>query len=233
MNYYQLLLICVLAGSVILLTGKYFFKRRRRNIFSMLIGDVQAYVSYLFEEHWQTDLAYHDLDHTRLVVKRTQEIASNFRLDDLQEFILFSAAWFHDTGQLTGPPASHEHRSVRLMEEFLSDKGIAPDIISAIGRCILSTSIPHSPSNILEEIICDADTYNLGNEEFLITDAKVAREMQKRADVDLGYWDKETLAFLSAHRFFTPYCKSMLSQGKQNNIHLVRERIKNKSGQTP
>ncbi|WP_412467451.1 HD domain-containing protein [Pedobacter sp. KLB.chiD] len=229
MNYYQLLLICVLAGYVILLTGKYFFKRRRKNIFSMLIGDVQAYVSYLFDEHWQTDLAYHDLDHTRLVVKRTREIASNFRLDDLQEFILFSAAWFHDTGQLTGPPAGHEQRSVKLMEEFLSEKGVDQEIISAIGHCIFSTSIPHSPKNILEEIICDADTYNLGNEEFLITDAKVASEMHKRGNEDLSNWDKKTLAFLSAHRFFTPYCKSKLSQGKQNNIDLVRERIKNKS----
>jgi len=228
MNNYFLLLIGLFLGLLALLIGNYFFKLRRKNVFDLLLEETEAYVSQLFQQHWHTDLVYHDLEHTKLVVSRTREIASNYRLDKLREFVLFAAAWFHDTGQLLGSPAGHEERSVILMREFMLDRGIELDVIFDIAACIRATTIPHDPRNTIQEIICDADTYNLGNEEFLITDEKVAREVNKRSGMDLTEWDNKTLNFLTAHRFFTPYCRSLLATGKQANIETVKARIKKK-----
>lgn len=221
-----LLLIGALVGALILIAGKFFFKRRRKSIFDTLLEEIASYVSDLFDQHWHEDLVYHDLRHTRRVVERTKEISAHYRLELSQKFVVLAAAWFHDTGQLVGPPNNHEERSVRLMEQFVLKKGIDLKIIYDIARCIRATTIPHSPNDILEEIICDGDTYNLGTEEFLITDNAVAMEMKKRVNADLVNWDFNTLNFLNTHRYFTPYCKSRLHVGKQKNIRMVEERIK-------
>lgn len=112
------------------------------------------------------------------------------------------------------------------MQEFLLSKGVEMKLIHRISACILATSIPHHPSGILEEIICDADAYNLGNEEFLTTDVKVRMETEKRGINGVGSWDEKTLGFLKMHKFFTPYCQEKLAEGKARNIKEVEERIK-------
>ncbi|MFD2287138.1 metal-dependent phosphohydrolase [Pedobacter petrophilus] len=228
MNNYSLWLGGLFLGLMALLIGNYFFKLKRKNVFDVLLEETEAYVSQLFQQHWHKDLVYHDLEHTRLVVSRTREIASNYRLDKLRQFLLFAAAWFHDTGQLSGNPSGHEERSVLLMKEFMLARGIELDVIFDIAACIRATAIPHNPRNTIQEIICDADTYNLGSEEFLITDEKLARELYKRCGMDLTDWDSKTLNFLTAHRFYTPYCGSLLTKGKEANIETVKARIKEK-----
>jgi hypothetical protein len=36
--------------------------------------------------------------------------------------------------------------------------------------CICATKLPQRPKSLLEEIVCDADKYNLGTENFLKSD---------------------------------------------------------------
>ena len=197
----------------------------RENRLDFLGRQLSGYVTTLFAEHTGDALLYHNLDHTRLVVSRTLEIASFYRLDASKCFVLLAAAWFHDTGQLFSGPVGHELKSVSIMEEFMEGIGLPPTKTREIKACILATRIPHAPENLLQEIICDADTYNLGTEEFLSTDDLLKEELRLRGhEVGMG-WDKATLDFLRTHRFFTSYCRGKLNMGKQRNIDLLRARI--------
>ncbi len=194
--------------------------------YEILRGQVREYVEMLFSMFWTPKLVYHNLGHTQRVVVRALEISGDFNLTGEELFILETAAWFHDTGQLIADPQGHEERSADFMEVFFRGKGLPTEITDKIEECILATTMPQQPTGQLEMILCDADTYNLGTEEFQLTDALIKRELMVRGSMPVGNWDMNTLALLLNHRFFTPYCKELLNYGKTTNIRMIRERIR-------
>lgn len=190
-----------------------------------LLDEVRIYVTDLFHEYQRINLVYHNLNHTQKVVKRAGEIAANFSLSDTELFIVLVAAWFHDTGQLEGGPKDHEDRSVAIMKTFLKEKKVPKEIIGKIEDCICATKLFENPKTVLEEIVCDADTYNLGTEEFLTTDQLLKKECILR-NIPVDHWEEKTLSLLECHKYFTPYCKALLKKGRERNIELVRSLLK-------
>ena len=193
-----------------------------------LIEEISAEVIGLFNQPRVNILKYHNVEHTKTVVKRTSEIAANYNLNDTELFILSAAAWFHDTGQLVGGTNLHEYRSVILMKRFLQPKGIEKEIIDKIEGCICATKLPQNPKSLLEEIICDADTYNLGTEAFIKTDELLKKEFELR-NMSIDNWEEKTLELLLSHNYFTPYCQVLLNKGREKNIDLLRYRVKEKT----
>ena len=126
------------------------------NAYLQLIEDIQKHVISLFDKYQTKELLYHNLEHTKTVVQRVSEIAAIYNLSDIELLILLAAAWFHDTGHLTGNAKSHEDRSVLFMKKFLEPKNIAKDIIDKIENCICATKLPQTAKSLLEETICDA-----------------------------------------------------------------------------
>lgn len=190
-----------------------------------LIDQVSTYVISLFNDYGGSDLLYHNLKHTTFVVKKSKEIAHHYSLSENENFILSTAAWFHDTGQLFHYGRDHEAESVIVMKKYLADKQIDSSIIGSIENCILATKMPHKPKSFLEEIICDADTFNLGTQDFLITDSLLKRECELKENKTIDDWDIKTLSLLEHHKYFTTYCRQLLNQGKQENINIIRSRL--------
>jgi predicted metal-dependent HD superfamily phosphohydrolase len=186
------------------------------------------YVISLYEKYQTAILLYHNLEHTQTVVTRTNEIAANYSLNKDKIFILSAAAWFHDTGHLFGEARDHEERSVSIMRDYLHTKGVEIEIIDLIEGCILATKVPQSPQSLLEEIICDADIYNLGTEDFFRTDKLLKRESELRNNcaLDDWNWDRRTLDLLQNHKYFTPYCHAALEKGRERNIEIMHTLVK-------
>lgn len=197
--------------------------------FSNLIQHVAIYVRGLYAQNQGPALLYHNLEHTETVVQRTYKIAANYSFTEREIFILVAAAWFHDTGHLFGAPEYHEERGVSIMTDYLTTKKVEKKIIDAVAGCILATKLPQAPKNLLEEIVCDADTSNLGTKDFLYTDSQLKKEYELRNIIPGEGWDKSTLGLLLQHRYFTPYCQGLLNKGKQENIEMVERRIKKDS----
>lgn len=195
----------------------------------ILFQNISAFVTSLFKQYQNENLLYHNLKHTQIVVKRAYEIASHYGLDEEGIFIVSTAAWFHDTGQLFGETKDHEKRSVSIMRDYLQTKEVENKIINSIEGCIMATKLPHNPATLLEEIICDADTYNLGTKEFLKTDKQIKKEFELRNNIQKEKWEKMTLHFLETHKYFTRYCQALLTKGKQENIEMLRLKINNLS----
>ncbi|MDQ6755361.1 MAG: DUF5706 domain-containing protein, partial [Bacteroidota bacterium] len=84
-------------------------------------------------------------------------------------------------------------------------------------------------ANLLQQIICDADTYNLGTKEFNGTNKRMRMEIKlKNGNVDKLEFSKKTLSMLEGHQFYTTYCKDLLSVTKELNMKKLKNKIQKK-----
>lgn len=187
---------------------------------------VENFVTELFEKNQTTALLFHNLEHTEKVVERTREIALQYQLSEKDQFILYTAAWFHDTGHLFVDPSAHEIKSVELMKDFLAKYSLDDDTLREISDCIMATKMPRNPQGTLQQIICDADTYHLGTKEFKVTNKQLRKEYEARKiSPPPGGWRKGSLEFMEAHVYYTDYCKNLLDEGKRDNIEKLRKKL--------
>lgn len=189
---------------------------------------VENFVIELYEKNEDDDkLYFHNLKHTEAVVERSREIAAQYNLPEKDQFVLYTAAWFHDTGHLFVDPSTHEIKSVELMKDFMAKYTDDEALIKEISDAILATRMPRNPNGLLQQIIGDADTYHLGTKEFKTTNKQLRKEYEARGIPEpAAGWRKETLRFMETHEFYTDYCKNLLAVGKKQNIDKLRKKAK-------
>jgi predicted metal-dependent HD superfamily phosphohydrolase len=191
-----------------------------KNIYKL----VEDHVNNLFETHKKPKLIFHRLEHTQEIVKRVEEIAAHYKLSEKEMMAVYVAAWFHDTGHLLTTPEYHEEKSVELMRSFMETNFPDPELVQTIGGCILATKRSTVPTTLLQQILCDADTYHLGTKDFKKTNKQVRKELAMDNEFSKIEYDIKTLEFLENHKYYTSYCIELLNKGKEENI----ERLKNK-----
>ncbi len=202
---------------------------------AQLRKNVEEYVRGLFQARQTSDLTYHNLKHTEGVVKHAQELGAAAKLDGRALAVLFVACWFHDVGHLDGlPPKDHEERSVKEMMHFFESHP-APDtqFTDEATRCIAATKVPQQPANLLESIVCDADTYHFGTPHFWETNKTVKAELKSRGlgDATKG-WREKTVQLLEKHQYFSAQARALLTEGKAQNLAQAKEKLAEKSGET-
>jgi predicted metal-dependent HD superfamily phosphohydrolase len=186
---------------------------------------VRDHVTELFEANKKSKLIFHTLEHTLEIVKRTEEIAAHYKLTEKELMAVYIAAWFHDTGHLFTTPDVHEEKSVELMKQFMQSNFPDPELMAVIEGCILATKRSVAPVTLLQQIICDADTYHLGTKDFKKTNKQVRKESTMDNAMSKTEWDIKTLEFLEGHQYYTSYCIELLTKGKQENIATLRRKI--------
>ncbi|MEP6594639.1 MAG: Pycsar system effector family protein [Ginsengibacter sp.] len=190
-----------------------------------LYKKIEEYEKGLFTQKHNSSLVFHDLKHTESVVKRAKEIAGHYSLSEKEMLIIFAAAWFHDVGHLFTTPAKHEEKSVEIMRNFMSANTDDKELITEIERCILATRAPRNPTNILQQIICDADTYHFGTKDFKFTNKLNEQESKLRnGALDKKDFNKKTLEMLKEHEFYTDYSKELLSKTKKKNMKKLKKK---------
>lgn len=196
---------------------------------------VEAHVTRLFEQSQDTRLVYHNLQHTQKVVYRAKEIASHYNLIETDTLVTYIAAWFHDTGYLVAEPSVHEEHSLKLMQDFMRDFPEEQNLVKSIEDCIMATKPGITPVNLLQQIVVDADTYNLGSKEFNTTNYLVYKEHTMRSGyISMLDWNKQSVKFLRNHQYYTQYCRELLNEGKKKNIKKLKKNIEeNKDDSTP
>jgi predicted metal-dependent HD superfamily phosphohydrolase len=193
---------------------------------------VEDHVTNLFENNKKPKLIFHSLSHTQQIVKRAEEIAAHYKLTEKEMVAVYVAAWFHDTGHLFTTPEKHEEKSVELMRSFMESNFPDPELVQIIEGCILATKRSNEPTTLLQQIVCDADTYHLGTKDFKKTNKLVRREMAADDGLSKIDWDIKTLEFLESHKYYTSYCIELLKKGKQENIERLRSKLVESSVKT-
>lgn len=196
-------------------------------MYNTIYKQVEEYVTDLFDKTKKKTLYFHSLEHTEKIVQRAQEIGAHYKLSEKETLAIYIAAWFHDTGHLFSEALGHEERGVEIMKNFMEKHSPDADLIRIVENCILATKRDKEPTTLLEQIVCDADTYHLGNKEFKKTNKQVRKEVstflkEPMAKMD---WDIKTLEFLEKHKYYTSYCQELLNAGKQENIERLRQKI--------
>ena len=146
--------------------------------YSKLSDDIKNYVRSVFTDNANSRHEYHNFSHTSGVVAAVNEISTHYKLNERDLFIVNTAAWFHDIGYFT-VIENHEEKSAAIAEQFLKEKGLNEETVTAIRNCILATRIPQRPNNLLEQIICDADLFHLGTDEFIKHNKEVRKESEE------------------------------------------------------
>jgi predicted metal-dependent HD superfamily phosphohydrolase len=190
-----------------------------------LLIQVRQYVVNLFNTKVNPAFIFHNLDHTKDVVKACELLADYYHINDEDRLPLVVAAWFHDTGYSSGTANGHEYLSQKHATEFLEGK-VDQEFITKVNRCIDSTRVPQSPRSQIEMIMCDADLFHLGTESFSDRNKLLRKEINKLSDKKISKkdWHKKNLIFLQQHQYFTSYGKEKLEPIKQKFIvELIRK----------
>lgn len=183
----------------------------------LLLQQAEEFVKKLFDTKVDAAFYFHNIDHTSGVVKAAQKIGLYYQLDEEDMISLLLASWFHDTGYSKGSGADHEAVSQQIASNFLQNHNVPENIIQKVKGCIAATRMPQQPSTLIEEIICDADLYHLGNGEGETHSKLLRKELNKSLNMDISKkdWRKTNIIFLQNHRYFTDYGRQNLEPVKQ------------------
>ncbi|MBD1362307.1 phosphohydrolase [Mucilaginibacter sp. ZT4R22] len=191
-----------------------------------LLKQVNEYVLAYYKTHADPRLVYHDKQHTENMVNRAIEIANHYQVNDRDYFVVVAAGWFHDTGYMVDI-ANHEEESAKIADTYLKNIGVTEEDIADIKGCIMATRMPQSPLSLLEKIICDADLYHLGTDDFFDTDKLMRKETETlhHNEIKKTDWWRKSIAFLSAHQYHTDYCQVLLNSTKEKNIQEIKNKL--------
>ncbi|MCW3090333.1 MAG: metal-dependent phosphohydrolase sub domain protein [Ferruginibacter sp.] len=191
-----------------------------------LSEQVKQYSLAFFSAPENQQLPYHNLAHTEGVVKAAVQIGNHYQLDNSDFFVVLTAAWFHDMGYSAEDAVGHEKRGAENAALFLRELGVDELTISRVQACIIATRLPQSPANLPEQIVCDADLFHLGTDEFAERNKLMRRECEKlyKEPLSKEEWRNSSIQLMQSHHYHTEYCKLLLNEKKQENLDKLLRR---------
>lgn len=196
--------------------------------YQQLLDQVCEYVLNYFKTHNTDKFVYHNKKHTEDVARAVTQIANHYQLNDRDFFCVSAAAWFHDLGYLVSIQ-NHEEHSIAIARAFLIEHAADAEDIKTIEACIAATKMPQAPVSLLDKIICDADLFHLGTEDFAKKDQQLLEEYNilNHADLNKLAWRQKTIKFLETHQYHTDYCRLLLNTQQQKNLDELKEKVAN------
>ncbi len=168
-------------------------------------------------------LYYHGIHHTLDVLRMAAEISAGEKVGGHDLVLVKTAALFHDSGFVKDKHAGHEHEGCLIVQDALPGFGYSPEDIRTICGMIMATKIPQSPTNLLEQIICDADLDYLGREDFYRIGDSLFEELQAYHLIrDEQDWNRLQVSFLTAHKFHTGTNKLLREPVKQQYLEELK-----------
>lgn len=198
---------------------------------SHIIDNTQKFVVELLTNNLDKKFLYHNLRHTQRVVKSTKQILESCSLSNQEKEILELVAWLHDTGYTKGIH-NHEESSCEIAEEFLTNEGYSVDKISKVKECIMATKWNTKPTNLMEEIIRDADSSHFAQSSYLETSDLLREELDLLGVKNYSQkdWIQTNIhVFRTEHQYYTDYAKENWLEKKDKNLReLIKDKQSNK-----
>lgn len=196
------------------------------------IDKAAKFVFNYFLDHANPNLFYHNIDHTKYVVKAVEKIGTHALLSEEDSFCVRVAAWFHDTGYFEGQEG-HESRSCAVATRFLEKNEVPQTLIARINTLIMSTDRSSKPADLLEEILADADLYHLGRGSFGEKSdlLRMERQLLENKEISKEDWRLDNINFLQHHSYYTIYCRTLLEEKKQMNLNELQKKTDQKKGE--
>ncbi|HEX4852143.1 MAG TPA: HD domain-containing protein, partial [Puia sp.] len=188
----------------------------------MQFEQLKSFVLNKLKTELPAHLCYHNVDHTIQVLEKSEQLAAdeNVNGEDLQ--LLKAAAVLHDTGFLEAY-IGHEEVSCSIARTFLPQFEYNDRQINRICQLIMYTHLPQKPLDKTGEILCDADLYYLGTNEYTSFAESLYQEW---LNVDLikgrNDWTERQIKFLHSHHYFTNAAAKKLSNIQHQNLLILQ-----------
>jgi HD superfamily phosphodiesterase len=177
-------------------------------------------------EELSDKLYYHGVHHTLDVLKMASEICVSEGVNGHELVLVKTAALFHDCGFVKDKHMGHEQEGCIIAQNVLPGFGYSSEGIKTICGMIMATKIPQSPTNLLEEIICDADLDYLGRDDFYPIGDSLFEELKAYHIIyDEQDWNRLQVNFLSAHKFHTHTNRLLREPVKQQYLEELKELV--------
>lgn len=181
---------------------------------------------------------YHSVGHTLEVVSQCSRLAKLEGIDEKRRNLLVLAAYFHEVGlaaisstdleAFDAGRSVHEEKAVQVAREVLPTFGFGPDELKTITRLIMATKWGHTPRDILEQIISDADMSSLGQaaDQFMHTSEILLAELRafgnKIEEVD---WYENQKELVETYTFHTASARSLFDANRLLNTAMVQSHL--------
>lgn len=190
----------------------------------MDIEKVEEYMLNFLQKNLPGTLWYHNVNHTKDVLNAAVALAKMEGVNGEELTLLKTAVWFHDSG-FTIQNKNNEEIGCAIAKKILPDLNYTPLQIEKICSLIMATKIPQSCTNLLEQIICDADLDYLGREDFWELSKKLYEEIEEEEGIDDKAWYELQADFLAGHHYFTGTANKLRNDRKQKHLEKIKQRI--------
>ncbi len=192
---------------------------------SNLLNETYEYCIAFLENSRCKSLPFHSIEHTRDVFQYVKTIADYEGIYGSELEPILIAALFHDTG-MAEIYVDHEDQSVIYALEYLKKQNYPEDKTKIVIDCILTTKMPQNPKTLAEKIICDADLYHLGIENYIFRNERLRAEWKQFFNIEYSEeeWYSLNVEFLENQIFHTSYGKTVLENRKDLNYKMLKER---------
>lgn len=188
--------------------------------------DLEEFVMERLEQGLPSNLYYHNVKHTIDVVTQVELIGRSEGVSEEDILLLKSAALLHDMGHLVNYD-THEEEGIKLAEKILPEFKYSERQISVIINLIKVTAMPPRPTNLLEEIMCDADLDYLGRTDFVPVAYNLYKELSERNKIgSLREWNNMQMEFIKKHHYFTQTAKKLREVNKMNQLEKIEKELR-------
>jgi len=195
-----------------------------------IVLKAEQYVFNLFKDKLSSEYLYHNFNHTLNVVLAVDELIRGENINDNDANHLKIAAWFHDSGYISGN-LNHEENSIVILKNFLDqfpEHGLNIDLLESI---ILATKLESEPKSYLEKCLRDADYYHFTKENYCEANFLLKKEIEKTHNIEISEenWCLENLEMLTKkHYFYTDYAKTHWQPKKEKAIFDLFKQLEDK-----
>ncbi len=188
---------------------------------------VKAFMLDKLSKELSPNLYYHDINHTLDVLHSAEILMGAEGIDAAEQLIVKTACVLHDAGMLK-TYIGHEEASCKLAMEILPAFNYSKQEIERVNQMIMTTKLPQSATDRLEQIICDADLDYLGRNDFFMISHRLKYEwdLHDFKKTTLREWYELQVSFLTNHVYFTKAAIESREVMKQQNLREIMELMK-------
>ena len=192
----------------------------------VIVQEASNYVAKLLEEKLSDKIEFHTFDHASNVAKSAELIGRESGLNEDELHIVILCAWFHDVGYIIDPK-NHEEESAKIASGFLTSKGIDEGIINQVKDAIMATRIPQTPTDLISQVLCDADLKHLTEDNYFEPIDKMRKEWGNftGSKIKKLKFHRKSVEFFKKHNYCTNFGKKELQPKKEKNLQLLHKEI--------
>lgn len=173
-----------------------------------------------------TNFIYHNYQHAYYVVSKIKELIQAENLTEDEKEIVFLAGWFHDIGY-TVDKAKHEDHSMAIAKKYLERHHYDVAKTAQVLACINATKLHEKPTNLLEEIVFDADFAHLADKNYETFSATLRLEFEniKCGVYSKKEWLEENIKVFNEHKYYTKYANLNWNPQKNENLKALYKQL--------